>query len=314
VWIKKTTSAGGSETRNIILIASPAFDRVLAAIRREAEEAGLKTEVSQRRGAQARRAANVTARSQGDLVLDWRLQETPRICRVAIVIDDLGQDLEAARSVIRMPFAVTCAILPWLPYSARIAEEAHRTGREVMVHLPMEPQPGSGRLAEKGELSVGMTRHQVAQVVDAALASVPHAKGVNNHMGSRATTDAALMRTLMRELAKRGLYFIDSRTAPASVAFAEARRHGLPAHFRSVFLDPIPEMDYTLAQMRQLCHTVKEQGAALAIGHPYPTTLAALERFLPEFEKQDIELVPVSRLIQLSEARRSYPHTAIAEN
>jgi hypothetical protein len=152
-----------------------------------------------------------------------------------------------------------------------------------------------------------MTSFVIERILQSDLASVPQAVGVNNHMGSRATADPRLMAAVMRALAARHLYFVDSRTTAASVAFEAARRQGLPAFYRSVFLDDTESVPYTLGQLRQFRRVLEEQGAALAIGHPYPTTIAALAEFLPELERDDVELAPPSRLLQLPEVARLNP-------
>jgi polysaccharide deacetylase 2 family uncharacterized protein YibQ len=126
-------------------------------------------------------------------------------------------------------------------------------------------------------------------------------------MGSVATADPALMREVMRVLVERRLYFVDSRTTPTSVALDEARRMSLRAFYRSVFLDNTETTDYTLEQLRRLDRIVETNGTALAIGHPHPTTLAALASFLPQFERKDIQLVPVSKLVTLPEIARLSP-------
>jgi polysaccharide deacetylase 2 family uncharacterized protein YibQ len=147
----------------------------------------------------------------------------------------------------------------------------------------------------------------VAHILAADLNSVPYAIGVNNHMGSAATTDARLMSTVMAALAERHLFFVDSRTTSASVALDVARRQGLPTFYRSVFLDDVETVAYSLGQLRQFCAELEKSGAGLAIGHPYPTTLEALTEFLPQLEKKDIQLVPVSQLLRLPEVARLSP-------
>jgi polysaccharide deacetylase 2 family uncharacterized protein YibQ len=148
---------------------------------------------------------------------------------------------------------------------------------------------------------------EVRRIIDGDLASVPYAAGVNNHMGSRATTHRAIMAVVMKVLADRHLYFVDSRTTPASVALAVARRQGLPTFYRSVFLDDTETAPYTLGQLREFHRIIDEQGVALAIGHPYPTTLAALVKFLPELARDDIQLVPASQLLHLPEVAHLTP-------
>jgi hypothetical protein len=174
-----------------------------------------------------------------------------------------------------------------------------------MLHLPMEPD--SGAKPGAGEIRVGMREAEVDRVVDQDLGSVPYVVGVNNHMGSRATTDAVLMSEVIKALAERRLFFVDSRTTAKSVAFDVARREGLPTFFRSVFLDDTETVPYTLGQLREFRHVIEEQGAALAIGHPYPSTIQALARFLPDFERSDIQLVPASQLLDLPEVTHLKP-------
>ena len=176
-----------------------------------------------------------------------------------------------------------------------------------MLHLPMDPEPGPHAAAGQDALRQGMGEAEARRIIDGDLASVPFAQGVNNHMGSRATKNAPLMAEVMKVLADRKLYFIDSRTTAETVALNAARRQGVPSFYRAVFLDDEQTVPYTLSQLRRFCTVVKEQGAALAIGHPHATTLAALQQFLPEFERADIELVPASQLVHLPEVAHLSP-------
>jgi hypothetical protein len=235
------------------------------------------------------------------------LREVPRLLRAAIVIDDLGQDLEAARKLLTLPYPLTFSVLPHLRYSAATAQEIHRAGREVMLHLPMEAEPGAHPLPGEGAVDIGMSDAEVYRVIHNDLTSVPFAVGVNNHMGSLATRNGVLMAEVMKVLAERKLYFVDSRTTPDSVALEAARRQGLPASYRAVFLDDAETVPYTLGQLREFRRVVEEQGTGLAIGHPHPTTIEALTKFLPELEQADIEVVEASQLVRLAEVARSQP-------
>ena len=115
------------------------------------------------------------------------------------------------------------------------------------------------------------------------------------------------MTAVMSALAEHQVYFVDSRTTADSVAFHVARNMGIPSFYRSVFLDDTETTAYTLGQLRKLGRAARLQGVALAIGHPYPTTLAALRQFLPELEREDVQLVPASRLVRLLEVARLSP-------
>lgn len=310
VWIKGgvlNPTAGTPSQPLTVLVASAAFDRVLAAIRSSAAEQGPGAKVEIARHDARPRMAEIRLTGNGQRVKWCRLIETPRILRAAIVIDDLGQDLEPARKLARLPYLLTFAVLPGLAYSRETAEAAHRAGREVILHLPMEAEPGARARPGPGEISVRMAGPEVGRVILSDLQSVPYSDGVNNHMGSRATADPALMSRVMEVLRERNLFFIDSRTTASTTALASARRDGVPAFYRSVFLDDTESVEYSLGQLRRLRQIVEEQGLALAIGHPHPTTIEALEKFLPELERDNIQLVFASEAVRLPEAARLSP-------
>ncbi len=295
-----------------VVAAAAAFETALEAFRHEAARLGLEVQGEPRLDRKGLRRADLRLLDRNVVAGRWRWRETPRLRYAALVLDDMGQDLAAARRLLALPCPITFAVLPHLPHSRTVAEEAHRAGREVMLHWPMQPQPNGEVRPGPGEIRVEMSGEEVERTLEENLSTVPYARGANNHMGSLATADRRLMSLAMRALERRGLYFVDSRTTGASVALDAARREGLSALHRSVFLDGTPEEDYTLGQLRQLVRVVERQDAALAIGHPYPSTLAALEGFLPEFERRDIRIVPVSQLLELPQVARLEPPRAAA--
>lgn len=226
----------------------------------------------------------------------------PGTAELAIILDDLGHDRSAADSLLALPFPITVSVLPHLPLSAEVAEEAYRRGDQVMLHLPMESQAevdgSEGAVPEQIELRVGMTQDQVANVLDAMLETVPHAVGVNNHQGSRATADPMLMQALMPALRERKLFFIDSRTTAATVAYDTAESAGVRAASRKVFLDDTPTREAVLAQLDLAARDALRDGSAIAIGHPHPATIAALSEGVPGLEARGIRLVFASDLVQ----------------
>jgi uncharacterized protein len=218
--------------------------------------------------------------------------------RLAIIIDDLGRDPSAAASIFALPFPLTASVLPDLQYSAAVADRAYRRGDHVMLHLPMEAESESGAAQpEAVELRVGMNAGQVRSILANMLATVPHATGVNNHEGSRATADPALMNALMPAIRARGLYFIDSRTTAATVAYDAAESAGVPAASRKVFLDDTPTREAVLAQLELAARDARHDGSAIAIGHPHPATIAALAEGLPRLRAEGIRLVFASELV-----------------
>jgi polysaccharide deacetylase 2 family uncharacterized protein YibQ len=309
VWIKSSVDrpSGKPETPVEARVGAEVYSTVVAALQHEAKEDRLECAINESRTKEGWRVADIRLLRYGRQVSRWKLHEVRRILHAAIIIDDLGENLEVAHQLLALPYPLTFSLLPHLRDSVETAAEARRAGHEVMLHLPMEPEASSHASPGKGEIRVGMTSFEIERILQSDLASVPQAVGVNNHMGSRATADPRLMAAVMRSLAGHHLYFVDSRTTAASVALEAARQQGLPAFYRSVFLDDTESVPYTLKQLRQFRRVLENQGAALAIGHPYPTTLAALAKFLPEFERDDVELAPASRLLRFPEIARLKP-------
>jgi hypothetical protein len=188
-------------------------------------------------------------------------------------------------------------VIPHLPLSAEVAEEAYRRGDQVLLHLPMEAEADQAK-AEAIELRVGMKADQVERDLDAMLETVPHAAGVNNHQGSRATADATLMAELMPALRRRGLFFIDSRTTAATVAHDTAEKAGVLSASRKVFLDDTPRRDAILAQLDLAARDAARDGFAIAIGHPHPETIAALVEAAPRLEARGVRFVFASDVVR----------------
>jgi uncharacterized protein len=216
--------------------------------------------------------------------------------RLAIILDDIGSEPAAVDEVFSLHYPLTLSVLPLHDHSASLAREAHRRGYQVMLHLPME---ATGRgTSEQRQLHVGMNPSQIANDLGSMLRSVPFAVGVNNHQGSLATSDPQLMAELMPLLRERQLFFIDSRTTAATVAFETAERDGVLCAFRnSPFLDDVREAGAIRQQLETAVHNAKEKGEAVAIGHPHPETLHVLREMLPQVQAQGVELVHASALV-----------------
>lgn len=312
VWVRLRLK--GRPIRVEVLATAEAFGGTVEAISSEAPRCGLEAEVERSKQPGRAGVARIALRRNGQTLGAWRVRQVPQILRAAIIVDDLGQNLEAARELVALPYPLTFSVLPHLQHSEETAQVVHGAGREVMLHLPMEPEPGSRERPGPGVVTEGMRDSQVAGVVNVDLASVPYACGVNNHMGSRATRDGALMAEVMKVLADHRLFFVDSRTTPRTVAQDAARQAGVPSFARSVFLDDTESVSYTVGQLQKFCQVIARHGAALAIGHPYPSTIAALREFLPEFDRQDIQLVPASELAERSAGQTASRSAAAASS
>lgn len=221
--------------------------------------------------------------------------QNPRPVRLGLVIDDLGRSLQEVQEIVALGVPVTYAVLPFESLTPRVVEDLRRRQVEILCHLPMEPagkeNPGFGALRE------GMSPTELVEATNRALDAVPGAVGVNNHMGSEISADPAAMRAVLGVLAERGLYYLDSRTSSQSVGYREAIALGLPAAERLVFLDPEPGAEAVRQEFRRFLDLARERGAAIAIGHPHPTTFAVLREEIPRARAAGFEFVPVSFLL-----------------
>ncbi|MFV3404323.1 MULTISPECIES: divergent polysaccharide deacetylase family protein [Pseudomonas] len=210
---------------------------------------------------------------------------------MSIIIDDLGQNTERDARTLALPGPVTLAIMPDTPHATDFARQAHKAGKTVILHMPMDP--ATGPYAWHPELPLP----ELASRLDAALAKVPYAAGINNHMGSRMTSQREAMAWLMSELQRRKLFFVDSRTSASTVAGAQAQAVGLAHVSRDVFLDDERTVEAIDRQLRLGVELARQQGSAVLIGHPYPQTLQVLERALPRLKAEGIELVSIAQMI-----------------
>jgi polysaccharide deacetylase 2 family uncharacterized protein YibQ len=215
------------------------------------------------------------------------------------VIDDLGNELAPAQRIAGWPRPVAGAVLPGLRWSADSARALTRGGHEVLLHLPMEPEgyPNPKVRPGPGLILRSQSDAQIADTLASDLESVPGAVGVNNHMGSAATADPRVMRVVVKSLSERGLFLLDSRTTDATVAERTAAEASVPTVARRVFLDDVATADAVRVQLEQLIRRARQDGSAVAIGHPYGVTLGVLEEEMPEIERREgVKLVKVSEL------------------
>ncbi len=217
--------------------------------------------------------------------------------RLSIVLDDAGNSLDPLAAIAALPRAVAVAVLPNAAHAAEVARELSAQDREVLLHMPMEAVPNGGSGTGEGAVETGLGAEEIRARVARALDVVSGARGVNNHMGSRATADRSAMDAVMQELKARNVFFLDSRTTPDSVAEEAARAAGLPALRRDVFLDVTDDPAAVRLALREAIGLAKEHGHAVAIGHVHPVTLEVLRIALAQ-DLGGVELVPPSRLLQ----------------
>ncbi len=215
---------------------------------------------------------------------------------IGLVIDDLGLDHARSARAARLPAAVTLAYLPYAPAVAAQAAAARAAGHELLVHVSMEPEGDAD--AGPNTLKAGRPPEEIRARLAWALGRLEGYVGINNHMGSRFTADAAGMDVVLAELHLRGLLFLDSRTTRETVAYTRARLWGVPAASRQVFLDDTRTREAVERQLRELERKALAEGRAIAIGHPYDVTLDALEAWLPTLAGKGLQLAPLSALVE----------------
>ncbi len=221
---------------------------------------------------------------------------------LSIIIDDLGGNLTRDRQVMALAPEIALAIMPDTAHGTTLAHEARQQGRTVLLHMPMAPASGPYALSPEQSPS------ERAERLHQALQQVPGASGVNNHMGSRMTSDLAGMQQLMQLLADKRLFFVDSRTSPATQAAASAQQAQLASLSRDVFLDDQNDLAHIRSEWRKGIALAKQQGSALLIGHPYPATLQVLREELPKLATQQVQLLPLKPLIALRGNRAMAAH------
>jgi polysaccharide deacetylase 2 family uncharacterized protein YibQ len=215
----------------------------------------------------------VTSRERGSIV---PAHPRPEQGLLAVVIDDAGYSLQELQTFLDIPGPLTIAVLPNLPYSTEAARRIIAAGKDLILHLPMEPlgaeNPGPGALY------TWQSPAQVESLLAAAFASVPGAIGMNNHMGSRATADPALMTTVLGYLGRHGLFFLDSRTTAATVGPAIAQDLGVPVVQRDAFVDDDTAPADEAAAFSKGIDEAAAKGSAVVIGHVQNPSVAAILR------------------------------------
>ena len=214
----------------------------------------------------------------------------------SIIIDDLGNNLDYGYMAIALPGPITLAFLPHTVFAEELADKAHSSGKEIMLHLPLQSVRHHSHTP--GTLKLHMTHNEFIRQLESDIESVPHIKGLNNHMGSLLTQHPGHMDWLMSALAgEGGLYFIDSRTTTKSVASLFAKKYAVPHLDRDIFLDPDFRPETIRREFTRFINKVNQTGYAIAIAHPHPRTIQFIQDHIDELEGQGIKLVPVSELI-----------------
>ncbi|MBB6729529.1 divergent polysaccharide deacetylase family protein [Cohnella zeiphila] len=221
------------------------------------------------------------------------------IKRVAIVIDDFGNGMKGTDQMLGLPVRLTTAIMPFLPTTHQDAEAAHAKGHDVIVHLPMEPVRGKASWLGPKAILTSLPDDEIRRRVEAAIADVPYAVGMNNHMGSKATADERVMRIVLQVCKEKGLFFLDSRTSYKTVVPKVAKEVGVSLLQNDLFLDDVYTMHHVSKQLRLLKEELAKKDSCVAIGHVGPSglvTSGTLRSVIPKWEGE-VRFVGVSELL-----------------
>ena len=219
----------------------------------------------------------------------------PKQPHIAIIIDDMGYHPQLGPQLLQLDLNLTFSFLPEAPYTKQQAETAFQRGRNILVHLPMEPQDPTKDPGPEA-LTLRDTAAQLQEKVAGMVGAVPHARGANNHMGSRFTEEAGAMRVVLAALKSRSLFFIDSLTTPKSQGWNTAQELRVRTERRNLFLDNVQEPDTICRQIEHLTALARERGGAIGIGHPNQAMYTALVHCAGN-RRGEVELIGVEQLV-----------------
>ncbi len=222
---------------------------------------------------------------------------------IAIVIDDMGNNLENGKGLIDLPYPLTLSFLPERRHTLALIDRARKKNKEIMLHSPM--QNSLGIKLGKGGLTENMSEMQIKQTLRKSFIAIPHMVGLNNHMGSRLTTQSKVMSWVMETVSQHPFFFLDSRTSANSVAAKTAALHSIPNITRDIFLDHHPTRKFVQAQFIKLLETAREKGTAIAIAHPHKVTLDYLRWALSKLDEKGISIASASAIWQIQNPGKS---------
>lgn len=217
---------------------------------------------------------------------------------VAIVIDDFGNDMKGTDEILSLPIPLTVAVMPFLSTTKKDAELAHKKGHEVILHLPMEPLHGKKSWLGPGAITSNLSNKEVRERVIKAIEDVPYAVGMNNHMGSKITSDPRIMRIILEVCQEKGLYYLDSKTTGKSVVEKLANELGVPYLENELFIDEQYTTSHIVKQANLLLSRIENDTDIIAIGHvgiAGEKTASVLKQYVPKV-KEKAQPVTLSEL------------------
>jgi uncharacterized protein len=226
---------------------------------------------------------------------------------ISILIDDLGYKFKEDTRALALPGPIAYAILPHGPHTSTMAQLAHKRGKDILLHQPMQAEVmDKNEFLGPGALTLNMTREEFLKTLNININAVPNLIGINNHMGSLLTRHPGHMQWLMETMRKNGQFYVDSLTSDDSVAARLAKENNVPYLTRDVFLDHKQQRKYIRQQFMELIRLAKRNGSALGIGHPHISTIEVLNDVLQNVDKYGVRLVSIKRLLHKPASGKKY--------
>ncbi|MTI67016.1 MAG: divergent polysaccharide deacetylase family protein [Firmicutes bacterium] len=222
---------------------------------------------------------------------------------VAIIIDDFGYKAKGTEDMLKLDIPLTAAVMPFQPFSESDAKAAYESGLEIILHIPMEPEHGKKEwLGPKG-ITCDLSNKEIEKRIKDGLSQIPEAIGMNNHMGSKATKNERVIKSILKVSKEKELFFIDSKTTSHSVISSISKEMHVKFATRDIFLDGTQDKDYIKKQIEKLGDIASKRGYAIGIGHVGieggKVTAKAIESMYPKLQKKGIKFVYVSDIINL---------------
>ncbi len=215
---------------------------------------------------------------------------------IVLIMDDMGFCYKPLMPIMKLGVPITFSILPFYPFSEKLAIEGKKAGNDIMLHMPMEAKVKNNR--ENGMLLSTMTRQNIVELLEKSIHAVPHITGVSNHKGSLFTENHSVMALTLEHIKEKNLFFFDSKTSNKSVGFTMAKELGIKTSQRDMFLDNEVCYDYIVKQIERLAEIAGITGCAIGIGHPYPETIKAITDMVPVLLKQNYKFAPLREVLE----------------
>jgi len=259
------------------------------------------TKALKARSAKENTSASIpTGKKEKEKIVVSKIEKTPvPLKQVAIIIDDIGYDLGAVKELLKIKADITYSVLPYLTHSREAAEMLHKAEKEILLHLPMEPISYPREKPGSGALFTDMNNEELIFQLEKDIEAVPYISGVNNHMGSKFMEDKEKLALIFNKLKKKNLFFVDSRTAANSEAFAAAQKVGLQIAARKIFLDNNRDYNEIYNNLINIANNNGDVSPLIVIGHPYPETIRAIKDATKVLREKGILIVPVSQVIKV---------------